>query len=551
MRFLLSSFFTKRPRQHPSERTRAVGAHAVVLVVAVITSVGSTAAEAQQQNSDRQRPDVLQGMLRSLIDIQDRARPTPESQSPRNNRAVSPQIREVRANLAGFAQEISNLVATLHGDVQRTDGIRSLFGDALKVNAAATLLARQSATETSLNRISNDFQTLDRDWRLLSFRLQQIRDLGRQAQRDLQRVERFNNRLGELLKISPQIDRAELTREAAELSAGILSLLDEIDLEIDDATQRYNLLLEGRRVYEQSRRVAYLASRNESYDTIRNEYQEFQKLWAPLVTKIRPLQRRYIDRQLRRVQNVERQIQELLWLPPKIDRSELVYLTNMMRRDVDAFLEGITLRQLMQVPSDRGNPIASADSFYSACGDFAECVTTGENEEDLAELYFYLEGEWNRLATIMKDLPSSDVRQRFREIDRTIREMREILRVRQPLDHQRAIQVAAALENLAAHYEGDVRSILSQNRDRYSDRFRSQCIRASRAFYDSTNALHSELVQNAALGQLRNRSNELKRNWDTLQQYAERLPPADRDHLLRVTRRITPQVVDMQALLSL
>ena len=151
----------------------------------------------------------------------------------------------------------------------------------------------------------------------------------------------------------------------------------------------------------------------------------------------------------------------------------------------------------------------------------------------------------------MKDLPSSDVRQRFREIDRTIKEMREILRVRPPLDHQRAIQVAAALENLAAHYDRDIRSTLSLNRDRYSDRFRSQCIRASRAFYDASNALHSELVQNADLGQLRNRSNELKRNWDTLQQYAERLPLTDRDHLLRVTRRITPQLVDMQALLSL
>jgi hypothetical protein len=505
-----------------------------------------------QSDNDRQRPDLLQGMMRSLIDLQDaRPRPTTDNPSARNNRVVSPQIREVRANLAGFAQEISNLVATLHSDVQRTDGLRSLFGDALQVNAAATLLARQSAAETSLNRIANDFQKLDRDWRLLSFRLKQIRTLSRRAQSDLDRAEQFNDRLGQLLKVSPQVDRAELTREASELSAGLLGLLEEIDYEVDDATARYNLLLEGRRVYEQSRRVAYLASRSEPYDVIRSEYQEFQKLWSPLVDKIRPLQRRYIDRQLRRVQSVERQIQELLWLPPQVDRSELVYLTNLMRRDVDAFLEGITLRQLMKVPSDRGNPISSADSFYSACGDFAECVSTGENEEDLAELYFYLEGEWKRLATIMQDLPSSDVRQRFREIDRTIREMREILRVRPALDHQRAIQVAAALENLAAHYEDDIRSILSENRNRYSDRFRSQCIRASRAFYNSSNAIHSELVQNADLSQLKNRSNELKRNWDTLQQYAERLPPSDRDHLLRVTRRITPQLVDMQSLLSL
>ena len=130
-----------------------------------------------------------------------------------------PRMREVRANLAGFAQSTSQLVNVLYDDVDRTPGLRSLMGEALQLNAQATLLARNVAGRSDLEQVRRDYSEIDQRWRLLSFRLKQLRNLTRQAAERIQRCDEAHRRASQSLNFDSQPDREAIVQQAAALSA--------------------------------------------------------------------------------------------------------------------------------------------------------------------------------------------------------------------------------------------------------------------------------------------------------------------------------------------
>ena len=204
---------------------------------------------------------TVDGMVRSLMESQQAT--AGRVASPRTTEGrVSPQMREVRANLAGFSQEITQLVTALNQDVNRTPGLRSLMGDALQVSAQANLLARQSASQSDTVWIASEFRELDQSWRLLAFRLRDLRGLNSTTLRYIERATAYHEQLGQLLNITPQVDQEQVVRQATALSTDVYRLLEEVDYEVADNQRRYDLLLEGRRVYQQSRRLASLSRRD-------------------------------------------------------------------------------------------------------------------------------------------------------------------------------------------------------------------------------------------------------------------------------------------------
>lgn len=78
-------------------------------------------------------------------------------------------------------------------------------------------------------------------------------------------------------------------------------------------------------------------------------------------------------------------------LPAEMDRSELIYLTQLLQRDLDQLMDGVTLRSLSQLTNGRERIITDAADFYGACTDFAECVRLGESPETMKQAYYYLD----------------------------------------------------------------------------------------------------------------------------------------------------------------
>jgi hypothetical protein len=525
---------------------------ALPTAVVIIVSCASNEETCAQADGRTQRREQVEHLLQSLIDSQLGS----VSDSPsggaaiRSDQSLGPQMRGAQANLAGLSQELSNLVSQLHADVDRVAGVRSLLGDLLRVSASATVLSRRATTVRDIGALRNEYRELDQNWRLLSFRLNQLRGIDTRTKGQIQRCDNFNARLGDLFDVDPQMDQDKLVQQVTQLSNDILDLVDDVDVRVDDPNRRQELLIDGQRVYAQTRRLIRLVSADESHDVIRQEYEASNRLWSPFANKIRALDDRELTRQLLRIQAVDRSIQELLWMTPGVDPKELENITTVLQRDLDELFDGITLRELAELTSGRDRVVAAASEFYSACNDFAECVRNGDNNNTLAEVYDYLNDHWQRFASVTRGVDSRETRQQLREIERGVIELRNAIGVQPALDRQRGIELAGSLENLADHLLGDIERIFSSGA-RYPQDFQSRCLTAAREFRNTSRLLNQDLVQGENQRSLRQRCDELTLNWEALMAYTTRLPESEQSHLNAVRRRIAPLLVDLQTMFAL
>ena len=531
-----------------SGKTLSQGLFVIFLLSAAI-QLGSPSVSMSQTSGRRQRRDFVEGMLRQLIDSQlpstNRAEPNREA----NFSQVGGKMREVRDALEEFSRAVSDLAQQLHSDANRIGGVRHLLSESLQVSASSTVLLRRANRTREVSDIIRDYRELDQAWRLLSFRLGQVRGLSAQAVRLIAAANRADTRLGELMQVNPQFDRAELDRQLAALSNDILNLLEDIDLGVDDSTQRYDLLVEGRSVFMQIRRVMRMVKIDSSYDDVRSEYERFQSIWRPFAERVRSIDDRYVARELRRVQQAARAIQELLWLPTEMDRQQLVYITRRLQSDTNDLIDNISLRQLVQMSRGSEGFVSSASEFYTACEDFIECVNNGDDDETLSDLYYYLSDEWQSFGNLVQQVNTSDARRKYREIDYAINEFRDLLGVQLIFDRQKGVQLAAALESMAKYYEADMKKIVRAGR--FSPDFSRSCLQVSEAFRRSAQSLHSGMVKGENPQVLRAKSDKLAQNWESLVAHTTRLPQTYQNRLYNLRRRTTPYVVDVQSMLSL
>lgn len=526
---------------------RAFVVRVVAMLIALAVALGHSDFALAQR--DPAAKELIDGMFQTLLDAQNNSRSQPLPRRS-DSRPASAEIQELRGNLSSFAQSVSQLVQVLYRDVDRTSGIRPLIGEALQLNATATTVARRSVSHTSVDGIASDFEELDQRWRLLSFRLQELRDLSQSARAQLDRATQYHDRLARQLDVSPQMDRDAIVRQTSSLATEITRLLEDIDYEIFDGSRRYELLVEGRRVYQQCRRVATIAARGTIEET-RREYRTYAESWKPFVDRVRELNVRYIDRQLQRVQSADRQLQDLLMMHAEMDRSELLYLTQLLQRDLDQLMDGVTLRDLTRLRRGRDTIVDRASEFYSACGDFADCLRNGDSNETMADLYSYLDNNWSRVAEVLQQTELPEARQVYRQLERSMGEIRAVLSVEEDRDPHRMVELAANLENLATHLDHDIRSVLASRPNNFDRQFRQQSIELTQNFKSLANRLHSQLVSNHTPSQVRETIVMLSRRWNNLQPVIDRLPRQDRDHLLVVRRQVPPVLVELQTLLTL
>ncbi len=205
---------------------------------------------------------------------------------------------------------------------------------------------------------------------------------------------------------------------------------------------------------------------------------------------------------------------------------------------------------LSDLPTARNLAVASASDFEVACGDFAECVTAGDEPATLAELYDYVYDEWQRLSAALNGLESSQPRQSMQDIERSIGQLRNLLGVRPELDRQRATSVAASVTGLAQQLRTDVQSYLGRP-NRYPRQFQTETLQAATDFHVSARKLHAGLVNGEKLRQLRRLSEELSVGWENVTRFVPRFSLNEQHNLNQLRRQATPLVVELQTLFSL
>jgi hypothetical protein len=137
---------------------------AAILVTTTIAGVQSAVGRADEKSRQ-----VVNGIFRILIESQGR-RPGPRPATVRPVRAT-PEVAKIRITLSGYQKESAGLYGLLKQESARQPQVRTLLGDALKVQARSASLARRCQTVGDHRLLASESVQLDRDWRVLSYRL--------------------------------------------------------------------------------------------------------------------------------------------------------------------------------------------------------------------------------------------------------------------------------------------------------------------------------------------------------------------------------------------
>lgn len=247
---MTASFRTAALVNTDSQSCKAVSRSVPLILLTSFLWLGSTDNVARAQSDREQRREFVQGLMRTFLEAQVERHLGPRHSHPPHVKPVpvSPTMNKARAILASFSQESGRLRSALHADASRASTPRRYVGNAFQVNAAATALANQATASSQLEPLVENVRTLDREWRLLSHRLQQVEGLSEACRRSVQQLDRYDNELCALFGVQPQIDHRELLRAADALAIDLKYLVQDIEIELGKSSKYRELVVAGRRV---------------------------------------------------------------------------------------------------------------------------------------------------------------------------------------------------------------------------------------------------------------------------------------------------------------
>ena len=503
---------------------------------------------ANAQN-DTKRRDKLDSLLETLIEseldrreyggtgrIEEQVRPLTMS---------SADTTKLRRLLSDFATESAQLAYQLDEYDARVPGLRNHLSDALRLRARADVLSKRVGRADLTKEIRPEYETLDRDWRRLSHAISQIRNTPRSLRDQITTLEGLEQDLAEMLKVRPQLDRVELMRQTAALTADLENLLEDIEIELGGIGESNSLTLSGRKALQQASSLTQTIADNYGYDTISADYKRFKEIWYPLVTRLRPLQNRYIERSVRRIRTVDNRLHDLLWLDQKVDDQQLLHVTSVLTKDVDEFFTRTPLKLLINLPNGY-EVIPVADEFYGVLQNFADVVTRGESFESMVDAYQYVDESGEQFVRTFSQINSRSALSVLNEIERSLESLRTSLKLQDSKDLSGAIDLAATLEIQADRLDIDTNNWLNHKRES----FRTEALKATAGFAQATHQLHEGLVNGADVEQLRRETSDLFSRWRTVYSYISRCDTEDRPILARQAAKITPGLVELRTLLE-
>ncbi len=507
--------------------------------------------------------DLLQSLIeselqrreqdRNDLNLSDPLRPgtvAPATVGPRQRlTAPTREMQEAQRVLANVSRDADQLAILLNEELPRVPGVRPYLSDVLRLRARIAILAERSKRLYDHQEILPDLQELDRDWRLLSYRLAQLRGLDNRTITQIQRLNTYAKELGKAFEIAPQLDRQALLQSTAALSADLHNLMDDIEIEVPRSQQQIDLLLRGRRIEQQARQVANTVADTADYQRVIAQYRDFQRVWYPFATDLRPLNNRYIERSVRRVNEVDASIHELLWLPHKMDREKLLYLSEILKRDVDDFFVRAPLKLMIDLPNS-DQVLVVADEFYGVCENFTDVVKRGEDVQRMVDAYTYIEKSWRTFSSVFRPLKSQAAQQVLAEIGNTIVSMGQALQVHAGgydggYNQHTALEIAASLDNLSRHLENDIGQWLSVR----TVNFRDYALQDAAYFRQRCQRIHEMLTNRVDPLELTREADELARDWARVYEHIQRCTTAEKPHLQQLASDISPQVVELRTIL--
>jgi hypothetical protein len=523
---------------------------ALLLMSVLLGGVLVETARAQTpSNRGQRRTDLVEGILRTLIESQmDRQGQPGARRPPPGATAESPQMAEIRRSLTGFSQESAGLIAALRNEERYSPAIRPLLGDAITTKAAADVLLRKSQYVRQPQLIQRDVEELDRQWRILSHRLGQFPNLGAPSRAHIGRLNAYDQQLCRSLQIAPQLDLTALIGRTMSLITNLENLQQDIAIDLRDLGQRDAILAEARKLHAQMQQLAEAIRRNAPRDEVVTRYQQAYDVWRRFAASVRGVDSESVARDLFRIDQINGELHQLLWLKQPVDQATLVHLAKHLERGVDKMYRFIPLSAILSAPRP-DEAMSATKEFRDLCRSLVLSAGKSGGLEDILWDFRLLEVEWQQIRSLVEPLDINGMDLLVVRVNWSVDALRAALQIKPALDRQTVTNLSASIDELAISLDQDLRRRIGSNR-LYSAALRSQLLARSDAFHEAAHRLHEDVARGGRDDQLSQRCNAVAESWKQLATYLGQLNEIDRRSLGQTYEQIVPQVAKLQILLA-
>ena len=337
---------------------------------------------------------MIDGVLKTLRSQINFGQTQPLTPVPQAN--LSQQQQQAQRSVRDFANEAGQLITALRQEERYSTYISSLLGDALRVKATADVLASRSLGIRDVTQLASEYSQLDQQWRLLSHQLSQTANLSATVRQRVARLNQVNQELEQQLKLSPQMDNTELVYYFSAIGEHLDNLAEDVQIDLYTHPQRDRFATGIQQLRTRSQQLRLAVEYNYPYDAVKRYYEQFHSDWLSIKGELRPINNRYIQRNISRITQIGDRIHELLWLSPVIDGRDILQQAEALQQQVDGIGNTVSLTQVMRLPNAE-EFFGRAKEFYELCGTFRQTVATETELENVWWDFRVLDVAWTDL----------------------------------------------------------------------------------------------------------------------------------------------------------
>lgn len=519
--------------------------YSTALVFLLFLQLSPVSAQTNTQTRQNQRGQMVQGLLRDLIDSQLNFQ-QPQQLQPVPASEIAPQMRQVRQLLTQYASEAEQLITALRYEERYLPVLRTALSDALGVKATADVLVQRIRYYGQTSQMASEYSELDRQWRVLSHQLKQTTNISTAVLQRVGRLDQLTDQLGQQFRLDPQVESEEILHYFMTLASDLSHLSEDIRIDLFSHPKRDEYTRQVQTLKGRAEQLRWAVERGYQYEDIKRYYQQFFESWLPVKRDLRTVENRYVQRNVTRISQVNDRLHELLWLSPVIDGHDILYLADTLQRQVQSISDRIPVRRLFDVPDPNGT-FSQALEFYNLCHDFRETVARETELDSLRWDFRELQVAWNDLRNVLVPVAQDDTSQNIGVVDQSMLGLRNALRLQTVIDAQQITQLASQLDNMTDLLYYDVHRYLGRS-SQIPQPIRTEVVTASNDLHQAAKTLYDRVSRRADDQDLANHTRQVASHWNDFQHVVARIPAAEREPITRTVQHIAPIMAELQLL---
>jgi hypothetical protein len=517
------------------------------LVIAVL-GLG-LAASASAQGTRAHRVGLSREEQKDFLDDLSNSRAFGRSSNDRRSLPAAPdldaptaEMTKLRPLLDEFANEISLLNSSLSNELSQNRTVSSLLSDSYMITADVLDLSKRAKAENDHQLLFDDLRHIDASWGELSHRLKGVRGLNHKTEDHVANLDDIASDIRKTIDISQQVNYRELSMKTIGLATDLENLIDDIQYELHKSQEGTQLTTSTSQAHQQVLQLADLSDDHADLQALASGYRRFQELWYPQAAKLQSQNREGFARSLRRIAQSDGEIAQLLLLQDRFDKTQIVYLTSALRKDITDFFYYATLDMCLKLPK-AGQVMSTASEFYGVCDHFIDTVNNDAPYDQIIEAFRYIEQADRSFEEVFAPIPDNDAASALQGISQTLNALRTALQVNHDeFNRQAAAPLAAKIANLTDSIDRTSRVWLAHDRQTFSQ----QCLDDTDALAAASAKLQQEIVNGANLAQIRSHTEDVYQTWRKVYNYLIKCQTDERSTLGRYASQLTPALVDLR-----